>query len=472
MTDDINKSDAPEQESRRQASANFIVKQDDNSSIELRDAMDTAHRSLAESLQLSFRALQIVMLVLLVLYLVSGFRTVEDSQTGVATIFGSIVGDEGLAPGLQTNWPAPIGGFEVFNAQNRDADVGYLFKPQIDARLSQDQRITRASSRDGLRPGVDGSLLTSNGDLAHIGLAAEWEIVDPLQYAHTIVDSEGSDYVQLALETAAVHVVGQITLQELLDKPLEELRSLIQLESQSMLNELQCGIRISDIIVPSEPEPPLYIQQSYAAFDSARINAETSVEKATAGAHEMLIQAAGSNYEALLELITLYEEATLNGDEAGAEKQLALITEQLNSDEISGDVTNTISMAEGYRAQIETTLGQDYRRFESLLPTYREHPELVIKDKWLDMYAHVLSVADVEPILVPEFIASVKIGITGLEDIAQLRHRNQLNRKEAATMIEDVDLLNPWILKARDINIDGPSRQLNITDGVVHGRQE
>ena len=83
MTDDMNKSDAPEQESRRQASANFIVKQDDHSSIELRDAMDTAHRSLTESLQLSFRALQIVMLVLVVLCLVSGFRTVEDSQTGI-----------------------------------------------------------------------------------------------------------------------------------------------------------------------------------------------------------------------------------------------------------------------------------------------------------------------------------------------------------------------------------------------------
>ena len=70
MTDDINQSDAPEQESRRQASANFIVKQDDNSSLELRDAMDTAHRSLTESLQLSFRALQVVMLGLVALYLV------------------------------------------------------------------------------------------------------------------------------------------------------------------------------------------------------------------------------------------------------------------------------------------------------------------------------------------------------------------------------------------------------------------
>ena len=461
-----------EQEPRRTASANFVVKQQEDGGIELQEAMDTAHRSLTESLQLSFRALQAVMILLVGLYLVSGFRTVEDSQTGVATFFGSISEGEGLSPGLQSNWPAPIGGFEIFNSHSRIADVGNKFKPRIDARISHEQRITKAQSRDGLRPGRDGSLLTSDGDLAHIEISAEWEIVDPLQYAHSVSDSMGQEIVELALEESAVHVVAQIPLQELLDKPLEELRSLLQIESQKRLSQLNCGIRISDITIPSEPEPPLYIQKSYAAFDSARINAETSVERATAQARELLIQAAGSNYEKLLKLIDLYEKATLIGDSKEANLQLVLISKELQSDNISGDIANMISLAEGYRAQIETTLGQDYRRFESLLPTYRDHPDLVIKDKWLDAYAHVLSTADVEPMLVPGHIANVKIGITGLEDIAQLRHRNQLNRKEARTMIGDVDLLNPWILRAREMNTDGPSRELNITDGVVHGRTE
>ena len=80
-----------EHEKRREASAKFIIQNtESDSSLDLRDAMETAHRSLADSLQLSFRALQIVMIVLLGLYLVSGFRTVEDSQTGVSTFFGKI----------------------------------------------------------------------------------------------------------------------------------------------------------------------------------------------------------------------------------------------------------------------------------------------------------------------------------------------------------------------------------------------
>ena len=459
-----------EQEPRRTASAKFVLNQDESSSQDLRDAMNTAHRSLAASLQLSFRALQAVMVVLVILYLVSGFRTVEESQTGVGTFFGSILGDQGLSPGLQTNWPPPIGSFEIYVSHNRKTNIGGVFKPRIDARLSHEQRIIKSKSSDGLRPGRDGSLITSDGDLAHIAISTEWEIIDPLQYAHSIADVHGDEIVQLAIENSAVHVIGHISLEELLDMPLDELRSLLKIEAQNTLNTLQCGIRISDVILPSEPEPPLYIQRSYDAFDSARINADTSVERATAQAHETLIEAAGSNYATLLTYIQAYEQAAESQDVQRMQENLKNINEMIHSDLISGKVANKIATAEGYRAQIETTLGQDYRRFQSLLPAYREHPELVIRNKWLATYSKILGKADVETIFVPELISMIRLGITGSDKNAQLRHRNDLKRNEASTMFKDNDLLNPWILRARDINMDGPSRELSITGDTVRGR--
>ena len=125
---------------------------------------------------------------------------------------------------------------------------------------------------------------------------------------------------------------------------------------------------------------------------------------------------------------------------------------------------------EGYRAQIETTLGQDFKRYQSLLPTYLEHPELVIRSRWLNMYSAVLGNADAESIFVPEYIKSIKLAVSGSDEIAQLRHRNELKRKEATTVLE-ADLMNPWILKASEINMDGPRRSLNIDGGTVQGRQ-
>ena len=456
-----------EQDKRRAASAKFVLqKTDTDSSLELRDAMETAHRSLTDSLQLSFRALQVVMIVLVVLYLISGFRTVEDSQTGVSTFFGAIVNDEGLSPGLQMNWPPPVGGFEIYNAQNREADIGGVFKPLVDARLSPEQRITK-----GLVPGRDGSLLTSDGDLSHIEIEAEWEIIDPIQYSTEVPDAFAHEIVNVILEQSLVHIVGELTLEELLDKPLEELRSLIRMKTQQSLNTLRCGIRITDVSVPSEPEPPLFIQRSYDAFDSARINAETNVERAIAQAHETLIEAAGSKYDDLLTLIDQYETAAESSDIDSKTKSLEQINSLLHADDISGKVANLISSADGYRSQIETTLGQDYKRFQSLLPTFKEHPDLVIRSRWLDMYAKVLGNVDAEAIFVPKHVQSIKLSISGSDAIAQLRHKNNLKQSESLAVVEGA-LMNPWILRAREINMDGPSRELSIIDGVVQGRQE
>jgi hypothetical protein len=36
----------------------------------------------------------------------------------------------------------------------------------------------------------------------------------------------------------------------------------------------------------------------------------------------------------------------------------------------------------------------------------------------------------------------------------------------------DGAMMNPWILRAREIDMEGPSRELSITGGVVQGRQE
>ena len=340
--------------------------------------MDTAHRSLSDSLQLSFRALQIVIFVLIGLYLVSGFRTIDEGETGVATVFGAVKDDKGLAPGLQISWPSPVGGFEIFEAENRFIAIGNVFMPRIDPNISRQQRISKSRSNDGLTPGRDGSLLTSDGDLAHLELAATWEIIEPVKYADSVPDSYGNILVGLSLERAAVHVVSGLSLEQLLDESLEQLRDVIKLETQKQLNLLDCGIRIADVSLPHEPEPPFFIQKSYSEFDSAKINSETQVERATAEAHEILIESAGRDYPKLVSLIQGYEKVVDQSNKDAATAALSSIYAMLQSDDIAGSAANTISKAEGYRSEVETTLGRDYRRFESLLPAYKEHPNIVI----------------------------------------------------------------------------------------------
>lgn len=455
---------------RRAASARYMINKDD-SGTDMREAMDTAHRSLSDSLQLSFRALQVVMFVLIGLYLVSGFRTVDEGETGVATVFGAVKDDKGLIPGLQMSWPSPIGGFEIFEAENRFVAIGNVFMPQINPNISREQRISKARSKDGLAPGRDGSLLTSDGDVAHLELAATWEIIEPVKYADSVPDSYGNILVGLTLERAAVHVVATLELEQLLDEPLEQLRDVIRLETQKQLNVLDCGIRIADVTLPHEPEPPFFIQKSYSEFDSAKINSETEVERAVAEAHEMLIESAGRDYPTLVSLIQSYEEVVDHSDLSAQQNALDSINTMLQSDKIAGSAANTISKAEGYRSEVETTLGRDYRRFESLLPAYLEHPTIVIRDRWIAAYSEVLGTADVETMFVPSQLAAMKIGLRGSDQVAQLRSRLNMERREMKALLKDIDIFNPWILKAKEIDQYGPSRELSIGTGSVRGKQ-
>lgn len=56
--------------------------------------MDPANQSLAEALRITFRILQLAMVVLFVLYIGSGFQSIKASERGLRVITGRIVASD------------------------------------------------------------------------------------------------------------------------------------------------------------------------------------------------------------------------------------------------------------------------------------------------------------------------------------------------------------------------------------------
>jgi hypothetical protein len=176
-----------EDEPRRAASARFIVESEVGSEAMLRDAMDPANQPLADALRLSFRVLQAVMVVLIVLFLASGFRTVDDGHSGVKTVWGDIV--TRLSPGPHFSvYPYPIAEFITFRAENRSVDLGESFTMRTGGR-SQQEMTEQTEITTVLTPGRDGSLITRDGDLAHLDLSAKYEVEEPLKFVRQIDDA-------------------------------------------------------------------------------------------------------------------------------------------------------------------------------------------------------------------------------------------------------------------------------------------
>lgn len=459
---------------RRSASAQFAVPEAVGSAAALREAMDPANQSLAEALRLSFRVLQVVILVLVGLFLLSGFQTVEKGQSGVMLQFGRIVtvGDhQAMEPGLQYNpLPFPAGEFVIFDVENRSIDLGGAFWPNIPANLTLDQAIDRAAPRSPLQPGHDGSVLTADGDLAHTKVNVSYQIIDPVRFVRRLrVDEASVDrVVDLATRRAVVHAAARLDLQELVDNR-QAVAGLIKESAQGILDDLDCGIQLTEVTLP-DTRPPLAIVKAYGELQNAREEARQGIEKARQDAEQTLIDAAGPDYARVAALINEYEEAQDLGDEDESAARLARINDFLESDSARGEIAEVILRAESYESQIELTLGSEARRFASILPHYRRNPELITKRRWLQAYNLVLNRDDVEIFYVPPDLGTMDLSIFGSDDVQKLRRQEMLRRKEQKAMIETTDSMMQYFRRADSYELGESNPVLEVEGGKIRAK--
>ena len=476
-----------EQQPRRAASAEFIVSGEVGSEAALREAMDPAHKSLTDALRLSYRVLQIVIVILIVLFLASGVQTVEENQSGVLTRFGRIVAvddKEALDPGFQFSvWPYPIGEFVLFDVSNRTLDLltpAYepqpgrgVFWPALRAGQSLEDAVVAASTSDFLRPGRDGSLITRDGDLAHLQVSVTYEIDDPVLYIKTLSNDRAvaDRTVQLAVQSAVVHVAARTSLQELLDvETATGVKFDIERAAQHMLNEMHTGIAITGVNIP-DSTPPLAIRKTFTELGDVREEVRSNIQRAQQQAERMLLEMAGDSYPKLAQLINDYEDALDRGEEQSANEILAQIRAEMQGPETFGQVASTIARAAAYRGEVESTLGNEARRVASLLPTFRTNPDLVIKQRWMEAYATVLNRPDAETYYVPVGMGHFALNISGSSEVQELRREQSLARRKAestAALLGDVT--QRALLKAEEMLLEGPGRQLRIDEeGRVRG---
>jgi modulator of FtsH protease HflK len=460
---------------RRAASARFIVDAEVGSEAALRDAMDPANQSLADALRLSFRVLQLVIVVLIALFMVSSFKTVKDDQSGVFTRWGRIINldsTEALEPGLKWGrWPYPIGEFVLFGIQNRTANVTTAFMPRERPGVTREQMVESADVSTPLFPGQDGSLLTRDADLSHMRLIARYEIVDPSEFVRHIDDGsrtrDADAIVRLAVQRAAIHVTATIGLQDLVDMT-EDTRGRMHQSAQKLLDDMSSGIRLAHLEV-RDPSPPFAIVKVFANVTSAIQAAGVQTDEAVQRAKKLLTEVAGGQADMIIQLIEQYEESLDKADNERSAALLAEINAALEGPEAAGEVSQIIGSARSYQDQIESTLGNEVRRFESFLPTYRENPDLFVRKQWMDVFSEVLRRKDVEVIYVPPMVASLQMHITGSYLVLDIRRKAYLKRREEATYRAGYDPTRPYINRAEDMTIQGPGRQLKVEDGKVKG---
>jgi regulator of protease activity HflC (stomatin/prohibitin superfamily) len=444
---------------RRGASAQFAVSASAGAEAAMREAMDPANRSLAEALRLSYRVLQVAILALVAVFLFSGFQQVQEGQTGVKTRFGRIVGapgEEQVMPGLQPFWPYPVG--EIVLLPQKDAvELNTEFFPRFPPNATTLEQAAAATGKESpIRPGVDGSLITSDGDLAHLRIAAEYTIDDPVRTLAEFRPDRLREVVRKALQRSMVQVAAQYTLQELLesrDGPSRDLRD----RAQATLDEMRAGVRLATVTL-QDRTAPLAIRNGLSRVQEVREASKLVLEKAQQEANATLVGMAGPNWQQVVDIVQRYEVELTRGDIAAADAVMQELGERLEGGSSVGQTAAIVARAQAYRASMRATLGKEAGRLAGLAPSFRENPGQLVRKLWLDALREVLASPTAEVVAAPPGVGEFRVGMESSNEVMQARRKAEVERRKMRAM--QPTGADRFQLGTREIMIDAPGRRL------------
>ena len=185
----------------------------------------------------------VLLALLLVVWLASGFYTVNANERGVVLRFGKHV--ETTEPGLRWRLPAPIERHEIVDLSGvRTIEVGY--------RGSERNRVLR-----------EALMLTDDANIIDIRFAVQYILRSPEDYLFNVRFPD--DAVMQAAETAMREIVGKSTMDFVLYEGREEIAATAHELMQTILDRYQTGVLISRVTMQNA-QPPEQVQ---AAFDDA-----------------------------------------------------------------------------------------------------------------------------------------------------------------------------------------------------------
>lgn len=459
-------------------------------------SLDPAQKSLAEALRITFFLLQIGMLALAGLFVLSGARQIREAERGIKLFLGRIV-DSDVQPGLRFAWPYPVGEFVTVEIGQVSVEINDSFYPKLtEGQKKQQLDQLNLITRGGLKPGVDGGLITGDGNIVHAKWAVVYRREQPAEFVSNIYPLAEQDLVRAAVERGVVRTVAEMPIDNVLkqalgagaagaappaEAPVADATSddqpgpaeaadssdapepapaptpiaiaasspdstialRVREVAQETLDAMNSGIVIERVVMV-EPTPPLPVRRNFNQVQAAQSTAEKEREQAEKERREVLNAVAGAAHEPLLRLIGEYERALETGSDAQAEQALASIDQILDGDPtpapggrgdvvISGSAANVIADARLYRTEIVSGSRLAVETFEAKLEQFKVNPALLLNREWTDAYMKFLSNPTTQVMMLPDG-SSVELWINSDPDVAKAIEA----AKNAAEILENL----------------------------------
>lgn len=310
------------------------------------ETTDAGSQALAEALGSSFAIVKVVMVIMFVVFLCSGFFKVEPDQRAIKLRFGKPVGtgtEALLGPGLHFGFPPPIDEVEkisITGIQKATSTVGWYY-------TTPEQELSGMEPPPGgsLNPAVDGYALTADGNIIHTRATLSYRIEDPIRYVFSFVSA--SNVVQNALDNALLHTAAHFKVDDMLNRDIAGFRDAVRRRATELIQRQDVGVVVEDI-VDLRSIPP---RQLKPVFDA--------------------VVTAGQNRSKLLNEARSHEN-------------------QVTS-KASADAESRVNLAESDRVRHVNEMASQAERFRDILPTYQANPDLFVQQRLLETMGRVLT---------------------------------------------------------------------------------
>lgn len=257
----------------------------------------------------------LIIVILFLIWLASGFFIVQEGQVAVITQFGKYKSTS--RSGFQWRIPYPIQAHEIVNvSQVRTIEVGY-----------------RNNSKTKVLP--ESLMLTDDENIIDIQFAVQYRIKDQAAQDYVFNVRLPEETVKQTAETAMREVVGKRPMDFVLYEGRQQVASDVVKLMQQILDRYKSGILISSVAIQNA-QPPEQVQAAFDDAVKAGQDRERQINEGQAYANDVIPKASGAAAR-LTQEAEAYRQRTSEMAEGDAARFKLILTEYSKSPQVTRD---------------------------------------------------------------------------------------------------------------------------------------
>lgn len=253
---------------------------------------DAGSQALSDALRSSFFIVKIIMVILILAFLSSGFFVVGSQERAIILRLGRPVGEGEqalLKPGAHWALPRPLDEIERIPytaVQEAESSIGWYLTPE-EIRQGMERQMAAAGTLD---PASSSYALSSDTNIVHVRAVLRYRIVDPISFHFNYTDAPL--FVTNDLNNSLLEATRRFSVDDVLTRKITAFKEAVGARFADLVHEQGLGISVDSLDV--EASPPTYLLSKFNEVDTAVQKRNTAITQAQSYENTKLAAARGT----------------------------------------------------------------------------------------------------------------------------------------------------------------------------------